>query len=58
MVHADGRIGRCRVGVTTQAQLVAALGKPRLAIDANPRPGAKRLGVHLGYSCGTNCDTV
>ena len=58
VVHPDGRIGRFRVGVTTQAKLVAALGKPRLAIDANPRPGAKRLGVHLGYSCGTNCDTV
>jgi len=58
VVHADGRVGQFRVGVTTKAQLLAALGKPRVSIDAVPKPGAKRLGVHLAYSCGTNCDTV
>ena len=58
VVHPDGRIGQFRIGVTTKAQLIAALGQPRLTIDAVPRPGAKPLGVHVGYSCGTNCDTV
>lgn len=58
VVHADGRIGRFQIGVTTKAQLIAALGKPRVTIDAVPRPGAKPLGVHVGYSCGTSCDTV
>jgi hypothetical protein len=58
VVHADGRIGQFRISVTTEAQLIAALGQPRLTIDAVPKPGAKRLGVHVGYSCGTNCDTV
>jgi hypothetical protein len=58
VVHADGRIGAFRIGVTTRAQLVAALGKPRLTTGAVPRPGATPLGVHVAYSCGTHCDTV
>jgi len=58
VVHPDGRVGQFRIDVTTKAQLVAALGKPRTTEVAVPRTGAKRTGVRLAYSCGASCDIV
>jgi hypothetical protein len=58
VVHPDGRVGQFRIGVTTKAQLVAALGKPRTTVDAVATVGGTRTGVRLAYSCGANCDTV
>jgi len=58
VVHADGRVGQFRIDVTTKAQLVAALGKPRTTVVAVSGATAKRVGVRLAYSCGTSCDTV
>ncbi|HWX08817.1 MAG TPA: hypothetical protein VNY33_02470 [Gaiellaceae bacterium] len=58
VVHRDGRIGPFRIDVTTKAQLVAALGKPRTTEVAVPKVGGKRTGIRLAYSCGARCDTV
>ena len=57
VVHPDGRIGQFRIGVTTKAQLLAALGAPRKTVLVTNKSGA-RVGVRLAYSCGTGCDTV
>jgi len=58
IVHADGRVGQFRIDVTTKAQLVAALGQPRMTEPATSARSRKPAGVRLVYSCGTNCDTV
>jgi hypothetical protein len=39
VVHPDGRVGQFRIDVTTKAQLVAALGKPRTTEVAVPKVG-------------------
>ena len=57
VVHPDGRVGQFRIGVTTKAQLLAALGAPRKTVPVTSKAGA-RVGVRLDYSCGTACDTV
>jgi hypothetical protein len=58
IVHPDGRVGQFRIDVTTKAQLVATLGKPRTTQVAVPKVGGKRTGIRLAYSCGASCDTV
>ena len=58
VVHADGRIGQFRIDVTTKAELVAALGKPRMTTVAKSMTSRKRVGLRLVYSCGASCDTV
>jgi hypothetical protein len=58
VIHPDGRVGQFRIDVTTKAQVVAALGKPRTTMPALTEPTGKRIGVRLGYSCGPSCDTV
>jgi hypothetical protein len=57
VVHPDGRVGPFRIGVTTKAQLLAALGAPRKTVPVTNKSGA-RVAVRLAYSCGTGCDTV
>ena len=57
VVHPDGRVGQFRIGVTTKAQLLAALGAPRKTVAVTNKAGA-RVGVRLDYSCGAGCDTV
>jgi hypothetical protein len=57
VVHPDGRIGQFRIGVTTKAQLLAALGAPRKTVPVTNKSGA-RVAVRLAYSCGAGCDTV
>jgi hypothetical protein len=57
VVHPDGRVGPFRIGVTTKAQLLTALGAPRKTVPVENKSGA-RVGVRLAYSCGTSCDTV
>jgi hypothetical protein len=57
VVHPDGRVGQFRIGVTTKAQLLAALGAPRKTVPVTNKSGA-RVAVRLAYSCGTGCDTV
>jgi hypothetical protein len=57
VLHPDGRVGRFRIDVTTKAQVVAALGKPRTTVVATS-PTRKRIGDRLSYSCGNNCETV
>jgi hypothetical protein len=57
VVHPDGRIGQFRIGVTTKAQLLTALGAPRKTVPVRNKAGA-RVAVRLAYSCGAGCDTV
>src|SRR3954465_9300400 len=57
VVHPDGRVGQFRIGVTTKAQLLAALGAPRKTLPVKNKSGV-RVAVRLAYSCGTGCDTV
>jgi hypothetical protein len=45
VVHADGRVGQFRIGVTTKAQLVAALGKPGKSEAAISDMSKKPVGV-------------
>lgn len=57
VVHPDGRIGQFQIGITTKAQLLAALGAPRTTLAVKNKAG-KRVAVRLAYSCGSSCDTV
>jgi hypothetical protein len=57
VVHPDGRVGQFRIGVTTKAQLLSALGAPRKTVPVTNKSGA-RVALRLAYSCGTGCDTV
>jgi hypothetical protein len=57
VVHPDGRVGQFRIGVTTKARLLAALGAPRKTVAVTNTSGV-RVGVRLAYSCGAGCDTV
>jgi hypothetical protein len=57
VVHPDGRVGQFRIGVTTKAQLLTALGAPRKTVAVTNKSGA-RVAVRLAYSCGAGCDTV
>lgn len=54
MVHADGRIGGFRIGSTTEAQIVAKLGRP--AKVEGPSAGSL-LGRLVEYRCGKGCWT-
>jgi hypothetical protein len=58
VVHPDGRVGQFRIDVTTRAQVLAALGKPRTTMVAVSESSGKRIGVRLAYACGAGCDTV
>jgi hypothetical protein len=42
VVHPDGRIGQFRIGVTTKAQLLTALGAPRKTVPVKNKSGARR----------------
>jgi hypothetical protein len=57
VVHPDGRVGQFRIGITTEAQLLIALGAPRKTVPVTNKSGA-RVAVRLAYSCGAGCDTV
>jgi hypothetical protein len=54
IVHADGRIGSFRIGVTSEAQIRSRLGRP--AKVEGPNAGSL-LGRLLEYRCGSHCWT-
>jgi len=57
-VRVDGRIGRFRIDVTTEAQLVASAGQPDRVEDDFAPLRKRPVGHTLYYRCGRRCETA